>query len=138
MELLNGTKVGEEENRSGSSYGANINNACLHQATITFVKSNLEGNTLPAQYSEEEIIPPPAPLRRLGSIGGIQTFGQKTFASLTLSFGPTSSKSSTKSTIQPVHKQEHRALPPLPLLKSTRTSRSKLTIAVQAITRTEI
>jgi hypothetical protein len=77
----------------------------LH-AAITFVKSNLEGNTLSAQYSEEEIIPPPTLLRRLRSIGGIQTFGQKTFASLTLSVGPTSASVSTKSTIEPVHKQE--------------------------------
>lgn len=73
------------------------------QAAITFVKSNLEDNHPSAQYSEEEMIPPPAPLRR----GGIQTFGRKTFASLTSSFGP---GSSTKSSIvEPVHKRDHSA-----------------------------
>jgi hypothetical protein len=75
------------------------------QAAITFVKSNLEDNPPSAQYSEEEMIPPP--LRRIGSIGGgIQTFGRKTFASLTSSFGP---GSSTKSSIEPVHKRDHSA-----------------------------
>ena len=73
------------------------------QAAITFVKSNLEDNHPSAQYSEEEMIPPPAPLR----LGGIQTFGRKTFASLTSSFGP---GSSTKSSIvEPVHKRDHSA-----------------------------
>jgi hypothetical protein len=87
-----------------------IDNACSYQSAITFVKSDLEGNILSAQYSEEEMIPPPAPLRRLGTIGGIQSFGQsfgqKTFASLTSLFRPNSPSSSTKPTTKPVHKEE--------------------------------
>lgn len=69
MELSNGTKVGGGENTVRFKLqDYNLDNACLHQAAITFVKSNLEGNTLSAQDSEEEMIRPPVPSRRLGSI----------------------------------------------------------------------
>jgi hypothetical protein len=76
MESSNGTEVVREENTVRFKLrDYDLDNACSHQSAITFVKSDLEGNILSAQYSEEEMIPPPVPLRRLGSIGGIQTFG---------------------------------------------------------------
>jgi hypothetical protein len=69
MESSNGTEVVREENTVRFKLrDYDLDNACSHQSAITFVKSNLDGNTLSARDPEEEMIRPPVPSRRLGSI----------------------------------------------------------------------